>query len=192
MALAYAKIVYEHREVVLSDKPQALLDVSPQATVPVMVLTNQQVLTESLDIMHWAIMQSDQDAWYDSKRRTTIDVLIHANDTVFKPMLDRYKYPEKSPEQSQADHRAQACRQLMQLEMLLTSQAYLGGERMSLADVAIFPFVRQFAHVDFTWFCSCELSKLVAWEQAIENSDLFQNIMQKFTPWQPGDPAILR
>lgn len=182
MALHYAGISVEHREVLLRDKPAEMLAISPKGTVPVLQLPNGKVLEESLDIMYWALSINDPDRWLpeDSAVRSQIDQLIAANDTQFKPQLDRYKYPDRYPEASQIDYRVAAEQTLQGLEERLGQQTYLCAEVMSLADVAIFPFIRQFARVDLDWFALSPYKKLYQWLIQFEGSLRFEQVMQRY------------
>ena len=187
MALNYAKVKYEHREVILKDKPQAMLQASPKGTVPVLV-TPQQVIDESIDIMLWALAQHDPQQWLPqtTAQHTHTQQLIHANDHDFKRNLDRYKYPERYPEEQQSSlyFRKLCTNTLATLEKILTNSKFLLGENISLVDIAIFPFIRQFARVDLTWFTASQYHHLKSWLTYHENSKLFTYIMQKHAPWQ--------
>jgi len=187
LAIAYSACHVELREVVLKDKPQCLLEYSPKATVPVLVLTQngkQQVIDESLDIILWAILQNDAQHYL---RNIDSDMpLILENDLVFKPQLDRYKYPNRFEDTDELMARAQACEFIQKLENSLQTQSHLGGAQASLADIAIFPFVRQFAYVDILWFQNSQYQQVNSWLSEHLASPLFKSIMKKYTPWQSG------
>jgi glutathione S-transferase len=178
MALKYAGIAIEIREISLRDKPAHLLQVSPKGTVPVLVLLDGAVLDQSLDIMHWALQQRDIDGWLLADSEQT-QQLITENDTSFKQALDRYKYAIRFPEQSMEDYRSHGEAFLAKLEQRLTQTSFLVGEHMSLADIAIFPFIRQFSAVDADWFASTKYIKLKAWLSLLVESELFNSIMNK-------------
>ena len=184
MALKIAEIEVETREVSLREKPAHLLQISPKGTVPVLVLFDGSVLDESLDIMLWALQQHDPQGLM-AHDLTVLKCQILQNDTEFKTALDRYKYPERYPEKPQLAYRQQGEVFLQTLENQLNVSAYLHGETPSLADIAIFPFVRQFAAVDAVWFAHSEYPKLRAWLNGWLTSDLFQSIMIK-TPTYLG------
>lgn len=182
MALKYAEINIEIREITLKDKPAEMLAVSPKGTVPVLVLQDGGVLEQSLDIMHWALQQQDQAGWLSFENvqtRQLAQQLIAENDSSFKQALDKYKYAIRFPEQSATVYRAQAEVFLQKLESLLSQSVYLLGDKVSLADVAIFPFIRQFSGVDLAWFEEATYPKLKAWLNQLVSSDLFSDIMQK-------------
>lgn len=178
MALKYPNIAIEIREISLRDKPAHMLAVSPKGTVPVLVLNDGQVLEQSLDIMHWALKQQDMHGWLSADKALT-NALILENDTNFKAALDRYKYPERYPQQSQQEHREAGEVFLGQLEARLNNTQYLFAPHVTLADIAIFPFIRQFAAVDNAWFDTSPYPKLGVWLKALTSSDLFESIMQK-------------
>lgn len=183
MALHQADIAVEIREVSLRNKPQHLLAVSPKGTVPVLVLPNQHVIEQSLDIMHWALRQRDAQGWLAVDGHDTTQ-LIHTNDTTFKQALDGYKYPERYPAFPATHFRQQGEAFLQGLEARLNAHAYLFGDQPSLADVAVFPFIRQFAAVDSEWFASAPYPQLQAWLSGWVNSALFERIMQKHPTYQ--------
>ncbi|SMC21958.1 Glutathione S-transferase [Andreprevotia lacus DSM 23236] len=193
-AIVYAGLQVELREVVLRDKPAALLQASPKGTVPVLQLHDGSVIAESLDIMHWALQQHDPGdrLLRNHPQQAEATALIAANDTHFKPLLDRYKYPERHPERTQVEYRAAACDFLAQLEQRLQQQQ--GGlcrSSLSLADMAIAPFIRQFAQVDRNWFDQAPYPALQGWLAANVGAGWFDTVMAKYEPWQPGhSPCI--
>ncbi len=191
MVLRYAGVAYELREVLLRDKPAALLTASAKATVPVLCLPDGCVLEESREIMHWALTQNDPDGWLPENLQNHIGAWVHANDDEFKMHLDHYKYWERFPQQSQQLYRGQAEVFLQKLEQQLSYSRYLLAEHISLADVAIFPFIRQFAFVDKPWFDRAALPRLRDWLHGFLNAPLFQQVMQKYPPWQAGDKPVL-
>jgi glutathione S-transferase len=178
MALSYAGIAYQLHDISLKDKPAGLLAVSPKGTVPVLVLPDGRVLEQSLDIMHWALQQHDPSRWLDIDRHNS-HALISENDGAFKQALDKYKYASRFPEQSAASYRSQAEVFLCKLEQALQERPFLSGAHLSLTDVAIFPFIRQFAAVDADWFAQATYPKLQAWLQARLESSLFLGVMSK-------------
>lgn len=187
-ALIASGIAVELREVVLRDKPAAMLAASPKGSVPVLVLPDGQVIDESWDIMLWALRQHDAPDWLGVGERhmQTALPLVLENDTSFKRALDRYKYPERSPEHPQDFYRAQGEEFLQRLESHLSITPYLLGEKMSIADAALLPFVRQFASVDSHWFSTAPYPALRASLEKFTSSELFAKVMQKFPVWQPG------
>jgi len=175
------------REVVLRDKPAALLLASSKATVPVLQLPDGRVLEQSLEIMRWALDQHDPQGWLRLQEQEEALALIALNDGPFKQALDRYKYAPRHPERPARAWRDEAVElMLAPLNMRLADRPFLLRETPSLADMAIVPFVRQFAAVDPGWFDSAPFKPLQAWTNNIVSSELFNAVMTKFTPWRPG------
>ena len=188
LALWSARVKVEIREVVLRDKPASMLKYSPKGTVPVLILQDGTVIDESRDIIHWALKQNDPDGW---KRDgdSLIDELIDENDSSFKENLDRYKYTTRFPEEPLEVYRHRGEEFLHKLETNLHKHKFLIDEQVSLADIAIFPFVRQFAYVDIKWFEQSQYKKVQQWLNHFLNSDLF-HIMSKYTKWEEGQEPI--
>ena len=184
MALAYAGIPVEIREISLKEKPPSLVAISPKATVPVMQYGNL-VLEQSLDIMRWALSQHDPDGWLTDENNMAVNTLIEVNDGSFKKILDQYKYPSRFPEVNPVDLLTSALNQhLRPLNNQLKKTEFLLGAKLSMADVAIFPFIRQFHMVDETLFSLYQLEDLKKWLNDCIESDLFLSIMQKHPVWQ--------
>ena len=177
MALRYCGVPVEIVEVSLKAKPAEMLAISPKGTVPVLG-ADGQVIDESLEIMRWALAQNDPQDWLLSGDARVAE-LIEANDQVFKVHLNRYKYAERYPEQPMEVYRAEGEMFLRRLEELLEGRDYLLTDHPSLADIALLPFVRQFAHVDREWFAQTPYVRLQAWLQRFLESELFTSIMKK-------------
>lgn len=186
LALAISGTRCELREVKLAAKPESMLAASPKGTVPVLVLPDGRVIDESLDIMRHALSRSDPEAWLARNDAA----LIAACDGPFKHDLDRYKYPERHGSDALA-HRESALGFLRELDarLALTGQQLCGAVR-GLADLAIMPFVRQFASVDKAWFDALPLPRLQRWLAGHLHSPLFASIMTRVSPWSPGDAAV--
>lgn len=185
MALHYANVDVEIREITLREKPAHMLGVSPKGTVPVLVLASGKVLEQSLDIMDWALEQSDEDEWITQDEvieKLSAD-LIATNDGAFKQALDKYKYAIRFPENSSDVYRAGGEEFLQRLESLLQHNTYLFRNTVSKADVAIFPFVRQFSMVDEAWFEAVNYPALKAWLNGLLSTKLFIDVMQKYPVW---------
>jgi len=180
------------REVVLRDKPAALLLASPKATVPVLQLSDGRVLEQSLEIMRWALEQHDPQGWLCLQEQDEALALIALNDGPFKQALDRYKYAPRHPERPKSAWRDEAAElMLAPLNTRLADRHFLLRDTPSLADMAIAPFIRQFAAVEPGWFDSAPFEPLQAWAKRIVSSELFDSVMSKFTAWQPGDPETI-
>ncbi|WP_394693643.1 glutathione S-transferase [Hyphobacterium sp.] len=188
MALKVAGIHLEHRETLLRDKPPSMLEASPKGTVPVVVLPDGAVIEESLDVMRWALSQQDPQNWL-SPGSTMFD-LIAENDGPFKHHLDRYKYPNRYDDVDAIAHRTAGRSFLETLDQRLSEQAQLFGDTISLADIAIFPFIRQFANHDRDWFDAQDLPNLQTWLAGHLESALFADIMVKHELWvDPAGPS---
>ena len=194
LTLRYSQTHVELREVVLRDKPQSMLTASPKGTVPVLVFSvadpNQPQLEESLDIMRWALDRYDPDGWLAGDVDITAD-LIARNDSEFKHWLDRYKYPQHFSDIGDVDPQERCNDFLQQLDEMLISQEYLLGDKLTFADIALFPFVRQFAFVDKASFDVSPFGALQAWLNGLLQSELFESVMGKYPPWKQGDNPII-
>ncbi|GGK81891.1 glutathione S-transferase [Amphritea balenae] len=194
LAIAGSGLQVELREVVLKDKPAAMLEASPKGTVPVLIRPEGRVIDESRDIMRWALRSNDPHNWLAADNPDLlwqIEGLIQENDFVFKQHLDRYKYADRHPGHPQSYYREQCEVTLVKLERLLQQSAFLSGDSESLADIAIFPFIRQFAHVDRDWFYSAPYPKLQRWLDYYIESELFSQIMRKYSPWKDSDTPVV-
>ncbi|MDG2174755.1 MAG: glutathione S-transferase [Gammaproteobacteria bacterium] len=181
MALSNSDIKVEIREVSLKNKPQAMLDLSKKGEVPVLVV-DEKVIDESLDIMLWALKFNDPDGWYSQYTETESKIalqLITQNDEEFKEWLDKYKYADHHPEYNQEYYREKCGEYFLVLETALQNKAYLMGENISLADIAIFPFVRQFAMVNQNWFDHCHYPGIRNWLTSLLDLPLFTRVMAK-------------
>ncbi len=186
MALAISGVACELREVKLSAKPVEMIAASPKGTVPVLVLNDGSVIDESLDIMRWALRLYDPEDWLAAD----YPALIATNDGSFKRHLDGYKYPDRH-DRDPIGHRAAGVVMLRELEARLAADAFLCGPSRGIADVAIFPFVRQFAEVDRGWFDAQPLPALQAWLAYHLASSLFAVAMIRSAPWQPGNTSLI-
>jgi len=196
LALRVSGLALELREIILKNKPQAMLDLSPKGTVPVLLLPTGTVIDESFDVMFWALKQSDPEQWLENWGADA-EALIDKNDRVFKTHLDHYKYADRFPDDPAEVYRQRGEVFLAELNARLlarsneASRGYLLGPNLSMADMAIFPFVRQFAHVDKTWFDQSPYPALISWLNELLDSAIFRSIMVKQPAWQPGDTTLL-
>lgn len=194
------------REVKLAAKPEAMLAASPKGTVPVLVLPGGQVIAESLEVMRWALGRADPEGWLARDD----PALIERNDGAFKHDLDRYKYPQRygfdqqgaealAPRERALDFLRELDARLARQDQPGTGQAGAGkigagqlcGAVRGLADMAIMPFVRQFAAVDAAWFASLPLPHLQRWLEGHLGSALFGAVMARFAPWREGDAPVI-
>ncbi|MEP6882987.1 MAG: glutathione S-transferase [Dokdonella sp.] len=193
MAVQVSGQAVELREVRLREKPAHLLAASPKGTVPVLIDAKGRVIDESLDIMLWALQKNDPERWLANSSATEIEMseLIARCDDEFKPRLDRYKYPQRFAEFDRLTERQRGLQFLQSLEHQLEHGPWLFGDRGSLADFAILPFVRQFEMVDPEWFVTCPLPRVRDWLARWIASPLFERIMIRVEPWSPDQPCVI-
>ena len=184
MAINYADVSVELREVLLSQKPQSMLTASPKATVPILQLPDGRVIDESIDVMHWALDHSDADHWRVEALENETSALIEQNDFEFKSDLDQYKYSDRFPEHSHEHYRSEGEKFLSVLEKRLEKQQYLLADELKFVDVAIFPFVRQFAFVDKPWFDLSSYRGVQRWLSEFLESQNFASVMVKTGVWK--------
>jgi len=185
MALAYSNVSLEIREISLRDRPEELYKASTKGTVPVLIISNDTVIDESLEIILWTLKNNPNQTWISDDSNLEMD-LINENDTNFKKWLDKYKYHDRHPENPKQYYREKCQQILSEYEEKLNVNTYLLKNEISIADIAIFPFVRQFAHVDYGWFSS-NYNSLKIWLETIASSELFLSIMDKHETWNKSD-----
>jgi glutathione S-transferase len=189
------------REIELKHKPAEMLAISAKGTVPVLVTTDNQVISESIDIMRFALTEHPAPetnyltpAEYQSLQywldKPATESLINTNDNEFKPWLDKYKYADRYPEYSQLWYRQQAENFIQRLETCLNQHRFLCTDTVTLADLAIFPFIRQFANVEPIWFSNNQFPKVRVWLTTLMNSPLFNVTMHKYPLWLPQRNGI--
>ena len=188
MVLSYMEVSVDLREVLLNERPQSLYKISSKGTVPVLLLNDGKVLDESLDIMLWAIEQGEQKLYEDKLNEQ--NQLIKYNDTKFKYWLDKYKYHVRYLEHSREYYQRKCSKTLAEYDMRLRENAYLMGDRIRLADIAIFPFIRQCANVDQNWFNN-KYPNLNQWLEIWKQSRLFKSVMMKYNQWRLGDELLI-
>ena len=190
MGLVAAGIDVELREVVLRDKPAEMIAASPKATVPVLILPDGQVLDESLDVMKWALAQNDTEGLLGVEPDTQ-QTLVEAMDANFKPHLDRYKYLNRYPDEPADDHRGIGLSWIeAHLTPRLAHSRNLFGDQVSFADIAIFPFIRQYAHVDREWFYATAPDHCSQWLSRHLESPRYTAIMKKYKQWKTGEIGL--
>lgn len=182
MALRYAGIDVQIREISLRDKPASMLRISPKGTVPVLQV-GDLILEQSIDIMHWALEQSDPDAWL-SVDQSLANTWLAKNDGPFKQLLDQYKYPNRHPNLIPEKVLEDAIELMLQpMETALEAHPYLLGNQLSWVDIAIFPFIRQFSMVNPQEFEALVLPRVKRWLAERLESTLFQSVMEKYPTW---------
>lgn len=186
LAIASSGIQVEIREILLRDKAQEFLDASPKATVPVLI--TDRVIDESLHIMHWALDRADPEG-LKSAMPSEGSALIEETDGPFKAALDHTKYAVRFPELNPDESRAKAAAFITKLDGYIADKPWLFGTRPSLADLAILPFVRQFAHTDLDWWDAQSFVHAQGWLDRFKASDRFAAVMTKYPVWKSGDPV---
>lgn len=199
LAVRASGLTVELREILLRNKPDALLSASSKATVPVLEIGDGKVLDESRDIMFWALeISGDPEGWLTCYRQNEehVNRFFHRLDGSFKTNLDRYKYAsryltkEGMPINGLA-HRTAGAVFLSELNDTLSTTPFLSGEAMGLMDYAALPFIRQFRIADETWFDEQDWPLLYSWMQNFLLSEAFQAVMKKYKPWQDENSPIL-
>ena len=192
LALDVSQRECELREVVLRDKPAEMLQVSAKGTVPVLIEAQGVVIEESLEIMLWALRHRDPEGWLTPDRGTLDEMLelIVLFDTGFKGDLDRYKYPTRFVDADSRDRRDRGAEKLLKLQQRLAANRFLFGSRVALADMAILPFVRQFANVSLEWFDAQPWNELQQWLRTLQHSSRFVRIMKPLSAWVPGTCGV--
>ncbi len=193
LALVVSNCICELREVVLRDKPQEMLAISPKGTVPVLIDLDGRVIDESIDIMLWALTKHDPEKWLipGSGNLAEMLELIAQFESGFKYHLDRYKYPNRYEGTDGIAHRSEGYFYLEKLNQHLSKTRYLFGNRVALADMGIVPFVRQFAHTDLPWFNEQQLSHLHDWLSRFVESEIYNRVMIKYPKWESGTEGVI-
>lgn len=192
LGIVFAELQVELREIVLRNKPAQMLAISPKGTVPVLQLagSDERVIEESREILEWALAQNDPHGLLNTDVAHA-NALIEQNDYKFKHWLDRYKYADRHPECTQLEYREKGEVFLQVLEELLGKNTYLLDDKISMADIGIMPFVRQFAHVDREVFYNLPYPHLQQWLTGWLEHPAFLLIMFKYQPWQAGDELVV-
>ncbi len=192
MGLKNAGLKVELREIDLKEMPEQLLQLSSKATVPVLILPDKSIIDESWDILKWALAQKDPDNWLGENKQFLLDteMLIETNDFSFKNDLDHYKYADRFPEHGE-EHYRRACEEFIEeLEEMLIENNTLLADQLTIADIAVFPFVRQFSLVDKSWFDQSPYQNIQQWLEYLINTELFQHVFQKQDLWEEGSPTV--
>lgn len=192
MALKYANLKIILREVELSDLPEEALAVSSHATVPSLVISENEYMDESWDIVKWATQQKDPENWLGDNNEYLHDaeILVETNDYSFKDDLDHYKYADRHAEHSMEYYRQRGEEFLKELNDMLEENNFLLAETITIADIAVFPFVRQFAMVDKDWFDKAPYPELQRWLAFMLDTEWFREAFKKHEIWKPGAEDI--
>jgi len=218
LAIYKAKYLVELRDVVLNNKPSEMIAASAKATVPILVLepfkinnVNERkanVIDESIDIMLWALTENDPDnllrlapinnsntslnsGGINSEKTAEILALISHFDTEFKPSLEAYKCAKRYHEPNLQELRAVCEVTIKNLEQRLNTHSFVLDEHESLADIAILPFIRQFAKVERQWYLQSPYPNVKQWLNRYLQSAMFTQVMAKYPLWTQDQPATI-
>ncbi|MGB1863724.1 MAG: glutathione S-transferase [Candidatus Puniceispirillum sp.] len=180
------------REILLRDKPDAFVAISPKATVPVLQCDDGNVLEESRDIMFWALESNDPEGWLDIWHQAPTEVTLFFDrlDGSFKADLDRYKYASRYDADAALKHRDAGVIFIAELDNILAQQTALSGAKLGLLDYACLPFIRQFRIADSEWFDQQNWPHIHPWLQSFFASARFERVMQKYSPWRDGEQGV--
>ena len=194
MAIYKSKQTVVLRDLVLTNKPAEMLAASPKGTVPVVVLANGIVVEESLDVMLWALKETDPDDLLHKDDEHILSAmlnLISDFDHGFKGCLEQYKCAKRYREDN-IDERRTACEKYLQaIELRLSKQLFLMSDKESLADIAILPFIRQFARVERQWYLQSPYPKVKQWLNRYLQSLMFTKVMAKHPLWMDTHEIVL-
>ena len=198
MAIFKAQQTVLLRDLVLTNKPSEMLIASPKGTVPVLVLNNGKVIDESLDVMLWALRETDPDdllhRYLDNEQALIeIDMLMFINefDIGFKACLEQYKCAKRYKEGNIEQCRTACELYVEKLEQRLTAHLFLFSNKESLADIALLPFIRQFARIERQWYLQSPYPKLRQWLTNYLQSPMFTKVMAKYPLWLTNNEIIL-
>ena len=192
MALKYAGLKIILRDVKLNDLPAEVLAVSPHATVPSLAISENEYMDESWDIVKWAVQQNDPENWLGENNEylNEAEMLVEINDFSFKDDLDHYKYADRYPEHPMEYYRENGEEFLEELTELLQQNTFLSADHITITDIAVFPFIRQFAMVDKEWFDKSPYPELQRWLLAMLSSEWFIEAFKKHETWETGSKDI--
>ncbi len=198
-ALLNTNQVVELREVELKNKPIELIQISKKATVPVLKTSLNKVIDESLEIMIWSIKRSNRDELFGNNNENSKEIfsLIETNDKVFKYHLDRFKYASRFNFEKSGTHQAACMKILLSLNNRLKefsskgNPLFLVEAKETLADWALWPFVRQFRIADTKKFDqNNEIKYLRSWLNYFFTHEKYPIVMKKFEPWRKRNEPI--
>ena len=188
LAIYVSNIKVQLREILLRNKAPEFLLASAKGTVPVLI-TQKEVIEESLDIMVWSLKQEDPEHWLNMP--TEGYNWISRNDGPFKKALDHTKYSTRFPDLDPKLERAKALEFLTDLNLQIGNSKWMFGKNCSLADMALLPFIRQFSNIDSHWFYSQNLPNVQKWLNYFLETNHFLQIMKKYSIWSSNNPPII-
>ena len=190
LALAECRIPVTLREVSLKNKPPELLQRSKKGTVPVLVTDSGQVIDESTDIMIWALEQTfGQDDFLVEEGVGSL-AWVGRFDDEFKPSLDKYKYHRTTDEKSREYYRDKNLGWLSAINDRIPAWVDRRSGPLSFEEMALLPFIRQYAAVDPLWFQSLTYSWLSDWLDQWLKDPMFMGVMKKYPFWEEGSEGI--
>lgn len=185
-ALSYARVTCVLREIDLKHKPEALIMLSPKATVPVLLLANGDVIDQSIAIVEWALVQKGEVPLTPLHERAAQE-MVRANDSDFVKILHRYKYRIRYPEHEFQPNEEKLYRSFAALDKKLNTHQFLLGDTITKADIALFPFVRQAVLIEPEKFARPSLKHVMRWLNYFLHDAHFVHAMTKYPVWLPGD-----
>jgi glutathione S-transferase len=190
MALILTSHTCELREILLTDKPDSMLEISPKGTVPVLQLEGR-IIDESMDIIKWAIKSGSEKMHILSEDEEAMsNSLIQLFDSKFKYHLDRYKYSSRY-QTLKEEHQEKCLEILNSLEQKISDQPWIFGKLVSLLDISILPFIRQCKIANPAWFKSQKFKRVISLLEHFESSELFNKAMEEFELWDPKKSKVL-
>jgi glutathione S-transferase len=196
MAILKSQQTITLRDVVLSNKPDEMIAASPKATVPILVLNDGRVIDESLGVMLWALKKTDPDNLLhrtnnDENRLAGMLALIHTFDDEFKVCLEKYKCAKRYKENNIVECRLACESYIQELEDRLSTHLFLMSNQESLADLALLPFIRQFARVERQWYLQSPYPSVKQWLKNYLQSSMFTKVMAKYPLWLENHEIVL-
>jgi glutathione S-transferase len=192
--LLQAKQTVMLRDIVMKNIPPEMLAASPKGTVPVLVLDDLAVIDESINIMLWALNQSDPNNLLFREQPNVLPdmlALIDRNDNEFVESLEKYKVAARYHDTTEVHYREQCELFIYHLEHCLAEHDFLLGEHPSLADYALLPFIRQFSRVDRKWYLQAPYPNIQRWLNTHYENPLYSKAMKKYPQWLDAHEDIL-
>jgi len=184
LALLRCEVPCELRELAPSVLPAGV------QAVPSLWLADGARLEDSLAILHWAAARRPElQLWPDIRvRQQSIENLVRIIDGPFAQASASYQRMPQPGRADRRDYRAEAEIFLAQLEARLARMPYLVGDRETLADLAILPFIQCFADVDRTWFDISPYRRLRAWLAGYRDDPQWRRAQWQAPLWQQDAP----
>ncbi len=192
MALKYSGQKIILREVELDNLPAEALAVSEHATVPSLVISEDKFLDESWDIAKWAIQQHDPDNWAGKNNEylQEAEMLVETNDYSFQEDLGHYQHAEDHP-QHPVEYYRQRCEEFLEeLNGMLEQQNFLLADTVTIADIAVFPFIREFVRVDQHWFEESPYQALQRWFFYLLDTQWYAEASRKYDIWESASDDV--